>query len=212
MGITLYGEKFWISPYVLTCYATLREMAIPFEMKAVSLGDGEQKHASFAATVTRKVPALEHDGFWLAESSAIVEYLEDAFAGPHHARMLPPGLHDRGRARQIMAWIRSDSLALREERPTTTVFYEKTDKPLSPAGRAAADKVIAIASELLPVGRQHVFHHFTAVDVDLSLMLMRLVKNGDDVPSHLRSYAEEQWQRPCVKEFVEHPRPAYVPY
>lgn len=210
MAITLYGEKYWISPYVLTCYATLREMAIPFETKVVSLEDGEHKQAIFAPTLTRKVPALEHDGFWLAESSAIVEYLEDSFAGPHHARMLPAGIHERARARQIMAWIRSDSLALREERPTTTIFYEKTDEPLSPAGRAAADKVLAVAGELLPVGRQHVFHHFTAVDVDLALMLMRLVKNGDDVPSHLRSYAEAQWARPCVKEFVDHARPAHA--
>ena len=82
MALTLYGEKYWISPYVLTCYASLRELGIPFDMKIVSLGDGEQKAAAFAPSLTRKVPAIEHDGFWLAESSAIVEYLEEVFGGP----------------------------------------------------------------------------------------------------------------------------------
>jgi glutathione S-transferase len=209
MTITLYGDEHWISPYVLTCYVSLREMGIPFETKPVSLASGEHQRADFAPSLTRKVPAIVHDGFWLSESSAIVEYLEECFGGPHHARILPSGLQDRARARQIMAWIRSDSLALREERPTTTIFYAKTDKPLSPAARAAADKVIAVATELLPAGRQHVFHHFTAVDADLSLMLMRLVKNGDPLPAHLRDYAELQWQRESMKEFVDHARPAH---
>ena len=35
-------------------------------------------------SLTAKVPALEHDDFWLAESSAIAEYLEEAFPPPGH--------------------------------------------------------------------------------------------------------------------------------
>src|SRR4051794_38893856 len=99
MSITLYGEKYWISPYVLSCFVALKEKGLPFEVKPISLGDKEQLQASFAKSVPSKVPALEHDGFWLAESSAIVESLEDVFPAPKSARVMPESIQDRARAR-----------------------------------------------------------------------------------------------------------------
>jgi glutathione S-transferase len=212
MSITLYGEKYLISPYVLSCFVALKQKVLPFELKTISLGDKEQLHPSFARSLTAKVPALEHDGFWLAESSAIVEYLEDAFPAPKYVRVLPEAIHDRARARQLMAWIRSDLMPIREERSTNTIFYEKATTPLSPAGRAAADKLLRVAGELLPRGKTHLFGTFTVADVDLALMLQRLIKSSDDVPAHLRDYADAQWAHPSVKEFVDFARPAFVPY
>ena len=212
MSITLYGEKYWISPYVLSCFVALKEKALPFALKALSLGDKEQLEPSFARSLTSKVPALEHDGFWIAESSAIVEYLEEAFPAPKYAAVMPTSLQDRARARQLMSWIRSDLMPIREERSTATVFFEKTSTPLSPAGRAAAEKLLRVAGELLPKGKTQLFDVFTVADVDLSLMLQRLARNGDDVPAHLREWANAVWARPSVKEFIDHARPKYVPY
>ena len=212
MSITLYGEKYWISPYVLSCFVALKEKGLPFELEVLSLGDKEQLAPSFARSLTSRVPALEHDGFWIAESSAIVEYLEEAFPAPRHAPVMPTSLQDRARARQLMSWIRSDLMPIREERSTATVFFEKTSTPLTPAGRAAADKLLRIAAELLPPGKTTLFDTFTIADADLSLMLQRLAKNGDDVPAHLRDWANAVWARPSVAEFVAHARPAFVPY
>jgi len=46
---------------------------------------------------------------------------------------LPASPRDRARARQIMAWIRSDLMSIREERATHTFFYKHPVQPLSPA-------------------------------------------------------------------------------
>ena len=43
-------------------------------------------------------------------------------------------------------------------------------------------------------------------------MFHRLILNGDPLPDRLRRYAERQWQRPSVKEWVDRERPPYVPY
>ena len=44
-------------------------------------------------------------------------------------------------------------------------------------------------------------------DVDLAVMLNRLVLNGDAVPEHLAAYATRQWQRPSVQLWVNQKRP-----
>lgn len=212
-ALTLYSDRFWISPYVYTCFVALREKGLTFDVVDVSLGDGEQKKDAYVArSVTGRVPALAHGEFGLAESTAIVEYLEDAFPPPAHARLLPADLRARARARQLMGWIRSDLGALREERSTATMFYERAKTPLTSAGKSAADKLIAVASRVLASGATTLFGDWSIADADLGFMLHRLLLNGDDVPKELRAYAEVQWKRPSVREFVEHVRPAYVPY
>jgi glutathione S-transferase len=40
--LTLYGDAFWISPYVFSCFVALREKGLPFAVVEVSLADGEQ--------------------------------------------------------------------------------------------------------------------------------------------------------------------------
>mgnify|MGYP000169729829 CR=1 FL=1 len=48
-------------------------------------------------------------------------------------------------------------------------------------------------------------------DVDLGLMLQRLLKNGYPLPEALKKYAQAQWERPSVRSFLELPRPANPP-
>lgn len=212
-GLVLHSDTFWISPYVFTCFVALREKGLPFELRRVALEEGGQHEADFAAkSVTARVPALEHQGFTVAESSAIVEYLEDVFAPPAHARVLPEDLRARARARQVLAWIRSDLGALREERPTSTMFYERADKPLTAAGELARDKLLRVAGALVPNGATSLFGAYSIADSDLAFMLHRLILNGHDVGAKLLRFAEAQWARPSVREFVEHVRPPYVPY
>lgn len=212
--IVLYTDKFWISPYVFSCFVALHEKALPFETRALSLGDGEQHRMPFRdRSVTARVPALEHGDFMVAESSAILEYLEDAFPPPSHARLLPEAPRERARARQVMGWLRSDLGALREERPTTTMFYERTTATpkLSPTAQQAADKLVRV-TELLLGERSAAPDAFSIADAELAFALMRLGLNGDPLPPKVRAFADAVWARPAVRAFAARERPAFVPY
>ena len=213
MSIVLYGDNLWTSPYVLSCFVALKEKSLPFETKIVSLGAHEHQKGEMTKALTARVPALEHDGFWLGESSAIVEYLDDAF--PKTPRAMPVDVEQRARARQIMAWIRSDLMPIREERSTSTIFFESERakaKPLTAAGRAAKEKLLRVAGELVLDAKATLFDTWSVADADLALMLQRLVINGDEVPTKIRDWASTQWGRASMRAYVEHERPAYEPY
>jgi glutathione S-transferase len=212
-NLTLYSDAFWISPYVHSVFVTLREKEIAFAVKTVALHEGEQRKPPYRdQAVTGRVPALDHRGFWLSESSAIVEYLEDTFPAPHFPRALPADPRERARARQVMAWLRSDLLPLREEYPTSTMFYERAGRPLTEAGEGAARKLLQAAELLVPEGRASLFSAWSTADADLAFMLHRLILNEYPVQGKVRAFAEAQWARPSVRAFVEQARAPYVPY
>jgi glutathione S-transferase len=209
MDITLFHDRFWISPYVYSVFVALREKNAKFTEKAVALDKREQHEASFRdKSLTAKVPALSHGDFWLSESSAIVEYLDETLPG---RKLLPVDPRERARARQIMSWLRSDLMPLREERSTNTMFYERADKPLSEAARLAAGKLVRVASDLVGA-KGSLFGEFSIADADLAFSLHRLILNGDEVPAKVREFADGVWQRGIVQEFVTKKRPAYVAY
>lgn len=200
---TLYGEGDWDSPFVFTTFVALREKGVDFDMKVLSLDAKEHRRPEFVAqTITAKVPALEHDGFFLAESLAIVEYVEEGFPGP---RVYPADIRDRARARQILSWLRSDLHALKSERSTRTMFFDHATAPLSDAARADVDKLFRVVNTLRG-DRPFVFGTWSIADADLAFALHRLILNGDEVPAPMRAWAEAQWKRPSVAAYVDHPR------
>jgi glutathione S-transferase len=208
----LFGETLWISPYVFSTFVALHEKGVLFDVIEVGLAEGEHLLPAYRdASVTARVPSLEHDGFRLAESSAIAEYLEEVFPPPSHPCLLPAAPQARARARQIMAWLRSDLGALREERSTVTMFYRFRLQPLSPAAERDAQKLIRVAEQLVARAAEPLFGSWCLADSELAFMLHRLILNGDAVPGRVRAYAEAQWARPSVRAFVEHARPASVP-
>jgi glutathione S-transferase len=207
MDTVLNVERLWISPYVFACFVTLKEKGIAFRAQELDSNQNETKEAGYLArTVTGRVPSLQQGEFALSESSAIVEYLEEAYPEP---AVLPRGQQERARCRQIMSWLRSDDTApIREERPTTTMFYEKAQQPLSDKAQRAAEKLTAVSERLLGGGRATLFDAWCIADSELAFILHRLILNGDAVPAATRRYAEAQWQRPSVQEFVNKRRPA----
>jgi glutathione S-transferase len=207
-SLVLYGEKFWYSPYVFTAFVALKEKGLEFETKVLDLARGDQSAAAYRdQSLTARVPALDHDGFVFSESTAIVEYLEEAFPAPKWPRLLPESVKDRARARQLMAWIRSDLMPLREERSTETMFFGPATKPLGTAAEAAAAKLLFAVDRLLEPGQSSLFASFSIADADLAFILHRLILSRDPVPAKVRDYAEAQWKRPSVQAFVEHERP-----
>lgn len=211
--LTLYVDGFWISPYALSAYVALKEKGLPFEVKEVPLDKKEHHRPEYRdSSLTGRVPALRHGDFWLSESSAIAEYLAETFPSPKYPRLFPENLQERGRARQIQAWLRSDLMPIREERPTASIFYERAKAPLSPKCEEAVERLLRLANHLIREDRTTLFGAWCIADTDLAVMLQRLNANGHPLPAKVKAYAEAQWQRPSVKEWVDHPRRPYVPY
>jgi glutathione S-transferase len=150
-----------------------------------------------------------HDGFALSESSAICEYVDETFAG---TRLYPTDLRDRARARQIQAWVRSDLMPIREERPTWVVFCGSRRPALSARGVEATQKLFNAALQLLEGRTDNLFGEWSIADVDLAMMLQRLVAHGDPVPQRLADYANHQWRRPTVQQWINHARPPVTEY
>ena len=203
-SIVFYPDSHWDSPYVFSVFVALTEKRLPFTARPLDLDRGEQRGADYRRkSLTARVPAIEHEGFVLSESLAIVEYLDERFGPPAHPLLLPTGLRERARARQVLGWLRSDLVPLRGERPTTTMFGPRATAPLGEKARASADKLVEIAEALVPSGEGDLFGSFTMADADLAFMLHRLILNGDSVPERVARYAARQWQRPSIQAFVK---------
>lgn len=213
-SVTLYSDGFWISPYVFTCFVALREKGVPFDVKEVRLQAGEQQALEYRErSWSGRVPAIAHGDFWLTESSAIVEYLEETFAPPAHAALLPVDVKARARARQLMSWLRSDeTVPVRAERSAEVIFYELPRAPLTPRGASCAAKVVTLASRFVQGGRGPMFGEWSIVDAELAFFLHRLWADEGVVPDALRDYAEAQWKRASVAEYVAHARAPFVSY
>lgn len=205
MSLLLYVDAQFASPYAMSVFVALEEKKLSFDIKTINLAAKANHAPKFASTsLTRRVPTLVHSGFALSESSAIAEYLDDIFPD---VPLYPVGLHDRARARQVQAWLRSDLLPIRQDRSTEVVFYGPTKAALSAEAKASADKLFFAAESLLPTGAENLFGQWCIADADLALMLNRLVLNGDPVPERLVAYARRQWQRPSVQLWVNQRRP-----
>jgi len=206
----LYVDSNFASPYALAAYVSLVEKGLTFDVKPLELFANAQKQDAFATTsITARVPTLVHDHFSLSESSAICEYIDESFEG---TPLYPTGLRDRARARQVQAWLRSDLMPIREERPTFVVFCGARRPALSKPGLEATQKLFAAALVLLEGRSEYLFGDWSIADVDLAMMLQRLAAHGDAVPQQLLDYANRQWHRPSVQQWVNHQRPPLTEY
>lgn len=191
----------------MSAFVSLHEKGLPFRIDAIDLEAGANLQPLFASTsATRRVPTLVHGEFHLSESSAISEYLEDVFPDAG-TPLYPADPQQRARARQVQAWLRSDLLPIRVERSTEVVFYGATKSALSAQAQAAVDKLYAAADTWLPHDADGLCGDWCIADVDLALMLNRLLLHGDPMPRRLAEYARRQWARPSVQLWMNHPRP-----
>jgi glutathione S-transferase len=214
--LVLHGNDTWSSPYVLSCFVALTEKRLPFEVRTVALHEYAQRAAAYVQTsFTARVPALVDGDFSLSESSAIIEYLEDKWPAPGHAALLPQGTQQRARARQIMAWVRSDLMPIRDERSAEYVFYPHDAlppyAPLSRGALRAVDKLVSFAERVVPADGGSLFGAWSIADTDLAMMLQRLVKTGESLPANLRAFADREWQRPSVQAYANVTRPPHRP-
>jgi glutathione S-transferase len=87
--VTVYG--FPISTYVNIVRMVLTEKGVPFDFQDLEPDMGGPRH--LALHPFNRVPILEHDGFRLYETSAIILYVDEAFDGPS---LQPRDVRERG--------------------------------------------------------------------------------------------------------------------
>jgi glutathione S-transferase len=206
MAMLLYVDRQLTSPYAMSVFVVLTEKRLPFEVRTLDLTVGANNEPDYALiSLTQRVPTLIDGDFALSESSAIAEYLNETYPDPP---IFPADRQKRARARQLQAWLRSDFMPIRQERPTPSIFYRQpASAALSSAAQISSRKLCAAACELLGHGGENLFGHWSIADLDLALMLNRLILNGDDVPAVLIDYARTQWERPSVQQWVCRERP-----
>jgi len=203
--LVLFGDDRWTSPYVFSVFVTLEEKGIEYRIELISLQEKEHRRAEYCEpSVTGRVPAIRHGDFWLAESSAIEEYLDETFPPPKWPRMYPEDARERARVRMVQAFVRSDLLPLRLERPTSTLFAREQPKPLTAEGKASAERLVRIASRIIGDPAGFVASRFSPADADLALMIQRLAVNGDECPEPLHAYANAIFARPSVRKWLAH--------
>jgi glutathione S-transferase len=193
----------------MSAFVALKEKQLSFEFVTLDLKARENYQENYRdISLTCKIPTLVHDGFALSESSAIAQYLEEITPG--HSKLYPLDIKQRARARQLQAWLRSDLLVIRKERPADLIYFGKKDNPLSAEALAAVDRLFFVADRLLQKGADHLFGDWSIADTDLAIMLNRLVANGDQVPARLAAYVRRQWDRDSVRAWMDIERAAPV--
>lgn len=201
-SLILYSDADYFSPYVMSAFVALTEKGIPFELETVDLAQADNLKGSYSAiSLTRRVPTLINGTFVLSESSAIDEYVEELFPAPTFPVIYPADPENRAKAREVQAWLRSDLVPIREERPTEIVFAGEKRPALSARAEQAAEKLYAAAERLLG-DKEHLFGEWSIADVDMALMLNRLYLNDDVMPEKLAAYAKAQWKRASVSEWL----------
>lgn len=201
--LVLYAESSWVSPWVFHALVALEEKQLPYKLELVPLPIPDAQRAELQAkAILGKVPILVHGAHWISESLAISEYLAETFPAPKHPRLFPEDLVERARARQVMSFVRTSLMALREDRPTSTVFGRPNPKPMSDKAKVDAAELTRIASALVKPGATTMFATWSIADADLTLVLMRLVANSDPLPQHLVDYAMANWERRSIARFL----------
>lgn len=96
--VTVYGAPY--STYVRAVRLALEEKGVPYELVEVDIfAEGGVPAEHFARQPFGKIPAFEHAGFPLYETSAIIHYIDEAFDGP---ALMPSTTQGRARANQII--------------------------------------------------------------------------------------------------------------
>lgn len=129
------------SPYAWRAQFALEHKALPYERKVLSFSTGDTKAASFRALNPRgRVPVLVDGEFVLYESSAIVEYLDEAYPG-RGAPLFPGSVRDRALVRRLIC--EADNYFDKAIDPIAEEAFDRTPETRDPARRADAEARVA---------------------------------------------------------------------
>jgi len=170
----------------------LEEVGAPYERTLVDLQNGGQRNPAYhAINPMEKVPALECEGAYVAESGAIIAFLADEFP---QAGLAPPlGDVSRGRYLQWLFFSPLIEMAITQK-------FANVQMPEGTAGWGSFDKVFNVLSEVLSASPYMLGERFSAADVVI----------GSDLHFVINLFKMLE-PRPEFTAYLErcHSRPAY---
>lgn len=95
---SLFGASYGV--HVRVVRLALAEKGVPYRLVELDLADPGPSHDLSAGHSVGRIPAFEHDGFWLHDTAAITRYIDEAFAGP---ALQPTSPRGRARMHQIIS-------------------------------------------------------------------------------------------------------------
>ena len=201
--LILWVDAAFVSPWVLTVWMALKEKGVPFEVKTLDLSRGEHREGDFAThAMTVKIPGITDGDFWLNESMAILEYLDDRFPAPAYPIIFPTEIRAHAKDRELLSWLRIELSELRSAMP-----FEGLSKP-SPGPQTFSPSVTRLAEKLIAITEQRIATHdstpLTIGDFELACTLRRLIHYGYDVSNHadIVAFSNRIWNRPSVQSWV----------
>lgn len=210
--LTLYVDGYFVNQWDASCVVALEEKGLAYSTARALLRDGGGVTPSLVGrTQLARVPALQHGDVWLTESSAIIEYLEETFPAPAYPRLLPADPFARGRARQWMAFVRSDLWSLRIERSWWMCVYpEPQPRPLSRDAERDSRELVTLVDRLVASGELDPAH-WNMAHADFALTLLRLARTGYPLPDRVTTFMTTALERPSMRAYIERPRPPFRP-
>ncbi len=128
-----------LSPFSRKVRLVLAEKKI--EVELVEERPWERRMDYLRQNPSGKVPMLKIDGHTLAESGAIVEYLEETYPNPP---LLPVDPAERAEARRLAAWF-DDKF---HNEVTVNLLYERVNKKLAKQGYPESARIKAGAKNI----------------------------------------------------------------
>lgn len=206
MGVKLYGIAG--SPNVRGATIGLAEKGVDYELIDVAPPFKAPEH--LARNPFGRVPVMEHDGFTLYETQAILRYLDQAFSGP---ALQPTDVHETARMNQILGIIDyylfpSWSGAIAFERlVATSVFGRPCDmeciEAALPMARSCAEALESMISAPYLTGET-----FSLADIRLMphLHWFRFTPEGETIlagKGKLSQWFERVSERPSAKQVLQ---------
>jgi glutathione S-transferase len=130
------------SPFAWRVWLALEHKKLPYELRVMSFDKGDLKQPAFQALTPRgKVPLIQDGDYVLYESTAIMEYLQDAYPSSG-AALFPADPKPRGIARRLMREADEYLMDSLDELLEQVLFLPQ-DKRNDAAIAAAKDKFLA---------------------------------------------------------------------
>ncbi|RUZ76977.1 glutathione S-transferase family protein [Mesorhizobium sp. M7A.F.Ca.US.006.01.1.1] len=169
----VYGADY--SVYVRIVRLALAEKGIDYELVPVDVFAAEGVPAwYFEHHPFGRIPAFEHDGFRLFETSAIARYVDEAFDGPS---LQPTESRDRARMNQMIGML--DAYGYRAmvwDVAVERLEKAEPDEELIAGGFAQAETVLKVLTSLKAQGPWLVGEQLTLADLHAAPIIAYFVK------------------------------------
>ena len=205
----LYGSS--LSPFVRKVLAYAGEKGIEFDLRPTGKAPGQPSDEFLEASPLRKMPALRDENFTLADSSAIIQYLEARFPEPV---LIPTEAQMRGRTIWFEEFadtvLTSCGTKMFYNRVVLPRFYGKpgNEEEASAAEQQDLPPLLDYLERVVPeVGEFLIGGRITLADIAVASPFANFVQLGcaRDGERHRRVYAYVDWilERPSFKPWIE---------